>query len=263
MLAAAAAVVAISGALLWLRRRWPAGLAVWLSYVLLLAPVSGLTQSGPQLVAARYSYLACLGFAVLLGARVVWLARRAEAAGGEELGARGRRRRGRALAALGALSWQQARIWRDSETLWTYVVAAEPTAAIGHNISASSYLNQGRLDEAEREIPTALRLSPEWDQAHTNLAALLARQGRMQEAGEVRVQLGYMLLKHGKYQAAVELFQKEVAARPDDAARTTTWAWRCCCGATLRPPSTSSSRRYASTRATSRRAGTSRGAAAQ
>ncbi len=26
-----------------------------------------------------------------------------------------------------------------------------------------------------------------------------------------------MLLKHGKYQAAVELFQREVAARPDDA----------------------------------------------
>jgi Flp pilus assembly protein TadD len=122
------------------------------------------------------------------------------------------------LVALGALSWRQAHIWRDSETLWSYVVATEPTAPIGHNNLGFSYLNQGRLAEAEREILTALRLSPEWDQAHRNLAALLARQGRMKEAGDARAKLGYMLLKHGKYQAAVELFQKEVAARPDDAA---------------------------------------------
>jgi len=123
-----------------------------------------------------------------------------------------------ALAGLGALSWQQAQLWRDSETLWSYVVARDPSAPLGHNNLGFTYLNQGRLDDAEREILAALRLSPEWDLAHTNLAALLARQGRMKEAGEARVQLGYMLLKHGKYQAAVELFQKEVAARPDDPA---------------------------------------------
>jgi protein O-mannosyl-transferase len=218
MLAAAAAVVVISAALFWLRRRWPAGLAVWLSYAVLLAPVSGLTQSGPQLVAARYSYLACLGFALPAGALVAWLARRAVGGGA----GRGWARAGgvvavAALAGLGALSWQQSRIWRDSETLWSYVVASEPTAPIGHNNLGFVYLNQGRLDEADRELSIALRLSPEWDLVHTNLAALLARQGRMKEAGEVRVQLGYMLLKHGKYQAAVDLFQKEVAARPDDA----------------------------------------------
>ena len=40
----------------------------------------------------------------------------------------------------------------------------------------------------------------------------------MQEAGEARAQLGYLLLKQGKYQAAEDLFRKEVAARPDDPA---------------------------------------------
>jgi len=217
MLAAAAAVVAISGVVFWLRRRWPAGLAVWLSYAVLLAPVSGLTQSGPQLVAARYSYLSCLGFAVLLGALVVWLARRAEAGRGQGWARAGGAVAIAALVGLGALSWQQVWIWRDSETLWSYVVAAEPAAPIGHNNLGFVYLNQGRLEEAERELLIAARLSPEWDLVHTNLAVLLVRQGRIREAGEARVQLGYMLLKHGKYQAAVELFQKEVAARPDDA----------------------------------------------
>ena len=219
MLAAAAAVISVSAGLLCLRRRWPAGLAVWLSYLLLLAPVSGLTQSGPQLVAARYSYLSCLGFALLAGAAVVLLARQAAGGGARKGWARaGGVAAVAGLAALGVLSWQQAQIWRDSETLWSYVVATEPTAAIGHNNLGFSYLKQGRLEEAEREILTSLRLSPEWDQAHTNLAALRARQGRMKEAGEARARLGYLLLTQGKHQAAIDLFQKEVASRPDDAA---------------------------------------------
>jgi hypothetical protein len=79
MVASAAATVALTGGLLWLRRWWPAGLAVWVSYIVLLAPVSGIVQSGPQLVAVRYSYLACLGWALLVGGAVRLLARRAAA----------------------------------------------------------------------------------------------------------------------------------------------------------------------------------------
>ena len=40
----------------------------------------------------------------------------------------------------------------------------------------------------------------------------------MKEAGEARARLGYLLLAQGKHHAAVELFQREVASRPDDAA---------------------------------------------
>jgi len=47
---------------------------------------------------------------------------------------------------------------------------------------------------------------------------VLARQGRFVEAGEARAQLGYLLLKHRKFDEAVALFQKEVSVRPGDAA---------------------------------------------
>ena len=50
------------------RHRWPAGLACWIVYLLLLAPVSGVAQSGLQLVADRYSYLSCMVWAILLAA---------------------------------------------------------------------------------------------------------------------------------------------------------------------------------------------------
>ena len=75
MLASAALVIGLTAVLVWLRRRWPGGLAVWLGYVVLVAPVSGIIQSGPQLVAARYSYLPGLGLALLVGGGVCRLGR--------------------------------------------------------------------------------------------------------------------------------------------------------------------------------------------
>ncbi len=216
MVGAVAAVAVLTAVFVWLRRRWPAGLAVWISYALLLAPVSGLAQSGPQLVAARYSYLACLGWALLVGGAVSALARRASEH-------RAWARAGLAVAAavsiaLGVLSWRQTGIWRDSETLWSYAVGLDPDSALAHNNLGFTYLNKGRLDEAEREILTALKLRPEWELAQTNMAAILARQGRLEKAGEARAQLGYLYMKHKNYGAAIALFQKEVDARPGDAA---------------------------------------------
>lgn len=219
MVASAAAVVALTGGFLWLRRRWPAGLAVWVSYIVLLAPVSGIVQSGPQLVAVRYSYLACLGWALLVGGAVSLLARSAAAG---RLG-HGWARVGvvamiACFVGLGVLSWRLTRVWHDSETLWSYVVSLDPASSIGHNNLGYAYLNRGNLDAAEREILTALRLDPEWELAQTNLAVVLFRQGRFEQAGEARTQLGSLLLKHRKYRAAAELYQKEVNARPGDPA---------------------------------------------
>jgi Flp pilus assembly protein TadD len=116
------------------------------------------------------------------------------------------------------LSWRLVWVWRDSETLWAYAVSLEPTSPLAHGNLGFAYLNRARLPEAERETRTALRLAPEWELGQQNLAAVLARQERYVEAGEARAQLGYLLLKHAKYDDAVALFQKEVAARPADAA---------------------------------------------
>jgi tetratricopeptide (TPR) repeat protein len=219
MLASAAGVIGLTAVLVWLRRQWPAGLAVWISYVVLVAPVSGIIQSGPQLVAARYSYLPGLGLALLVGGAVGRLGRWAVE--------RPRSRRwalaGLAVvvvgyAGLAVLSWRLVWVWRDSETLWVYAVSLEPTSPLAHGNLGFAYLNRGRLPEAERETRVALRLAPEWELGQQNLAAVLAWQERFVEAGEARAQLGYLLLKHRKYDVAVTLFQKEVSVRLGDAA---------------------------------------------
>src|SRR5437867_3306283 len=59
--------------IIMLRRCWPVGLAVWACYLIFLVSVSGFVQSGLQLVVDRYSYMACLGWAVLAGGGLFYL----------------------------------------------------------------------------------------------------------------------------------------------------------------------------------------------
>ena len=66
-LAAALAVLALTVVAVLLRRRWPAILAAWATYVVVLLPVSGLVHSGSHLVAERYGYLPGAALALLLG----------------------------------------------------------------------------------------------------------------------------------------------------------------------------------------------------
>src|SRR5438128_558368 len=61
-------VLAVTAIALALRRRWPGLPAAWLAYVVVLLPVLGIAQNGPQLAADRYTYLAVLGWAILAGA---------------------------------------------------------------------------------------------------------------------------------------------------------------------------------------------------
>src|SRR5207244_11693693 len=103
--------VGASVGLVLARRPWPAALAVWLVYGLTLAPVSGIVHDGPQLVADRYSYLSCLGLALLVGAGVTAAVSR---------GAITRRLRAAGVLAgfgwivrLAVLTLEQLPVWRD------------------------------------------------------------------------------------------------------------------------------------------------------
>src|SRR5207249_4634909 len=60
--------VAITAIVLSLRRRMLGLPAAWLAYLVVLLPVLGIFQSGPQIAADRYTYLAGLGWAILAGA---------------------------------------------------------------------------------------------------------------------------------------------------------------------------------------------------
>lgn len=191
-LSGGAAVAAVTAAAIALRRRFPAALLVWFCYLVTLSPVLGLVKGGAQAVADRYSYLSCLGLAILLGA-------------GIRAGLRAAPRPARiacallsclVISVLALLSWRQQRVWRDPETLWTHAVAVNPEADFPRGILGMVLDKQGRFEEAAAQYREALRLNPGLWKAHNYLGSDLAALGRFDEAAghyreAVRLNPGY------------------------------------------------------------------------
>lgn len=168
-------------ALLVARRRWPAGLAVWSAYVVTLAPVGGLAvHAGPQIAADRYTYLACLGVALLAGGAVVlgqhapWLGQplRRIAAGGLVA----------ALVGLAVLAWKQSAVWHDSVSLWEHAVAVDPSCARCQRGLGVSRYAAGASSAAVDSLRRAVMLRPDLLEFQADLGIVLLGLERPAEA---------------------------------------------------------------------------------
>jgi tetratricopeptide (TPR) repeat protein len=225
----AIAVGIITGGVLLTRRRWPAGLAVWLYYAGTLAPVSGIVHVGPQLTADRYSYLSCLGWALLVGAGVCAVVR---------AGATGKLRPSVArLAAVGgtvwllglaALTWQQVQVWRDSDTLWRYAIEINPNCAACHTGLAVVLINQGYTALAMPHLQRALALRPDKVLPHELSGYASARLRRLSEASQdfrraleldpanaqARYNLGTTLMLEGELDEGIEQLRQAIRLKP-------------------------------------------------
>jgi Tfp pilus assembly protein PilF len=206
--ASAAVVVALTAALVSLRRRWPAALAAWIAYAVALTPVLGLVQVWRQIVAERYSYLACLGFALLGGGALLSLLRRASTARAPATASRAPAATpsvatrppadappalaGRAAAivaaaallllALAALTARQVHVWHDSETLWRSALASQPDNYLAHQSLGVELVRQGRLREAEESYRRSLALKDDEADVLADLGGLALSAERYAEA---------------------------------------------------------------------------------
>jgi Flp pilus assembly protein TadD len=231
VLAGAAFSIGVTIALIVLRHRWPAGLAAWSMYVVMLLPVSGLLINiDPQIVADRYSYLSCLGWAVVAGAGVAAIAR---AVGAGAI----RPALGRAAAVIGAswlvalalLTWQQTLVWRDSATLWAHAVAVSPDCALCENRLGAALFNRRELAPAVAHLERAVTLRPDRAAYHRELGIALLWTNRPAEAlprlqlaldrapadGDLRSSLGLALLWSDRLADAESQFRQVLARRPD------------------------------------------------
>jgi tetratricopeptide (TPR) repeat protein len=220
------------------RRRWPAAMASWIAYLLLLAPVLGIAQSGLQLVADRYSYLSCMVWAILLAAALprFWWSESSGIA----------RSVGAALLIgiplfvlfwLGILTWKQTGIWHDSERLWSHALAVSPSGMA--NLHVGRFIAQrGDLAEGEKHLRRAVEFNPKNDVFQSNLALVLARQGNLPEAtvhfyraleinpGDPATlnNMGITLAQQGKLDEAIQHFQRSLEIKPNDASGHTNMA---------------------------------------
>lgn len=176
-------VLALTVGFFLTRKPWPAGLASWLCYAVILIPVLGIVPFGPQVVADRYSYLSCLGWAVLAGAGLFYFRRRWSDG---RLSARAFTLVDTSgvliLVVLSILSWRQSQIWHDSERLWQHALAVDDKTSFAHNLLGLALAERGEIQQAIEHFRAALRIDPGFAEAHNNLGYFLARQGSREEA---------------------------------------------------------------------------------
>jgi len=217
-------------------RRWPGLPAVWTAYVLVLLPVLGIFQNGPQITADRYSYLAGLGWATLAGGGLLSWCRTSETSK-TTLPTTPLIAATVIVGVLGILAWQQAQVWHDSATLWSYTVSIEPDSPVAHGKLGDELALQGKLAEAIDHYHEAIRLKPDDAEAETNLGALLVQQGKPNEAVEhfqraLRLKPDLAPAEHdwamalesqNKVNEALEHLRQAVRLKPDFAEAHTSW----------------------------------------
>jgi tetratricopeptide (TPR) repeat protein len=168
-----AAVVAIVTAGAYFNRgRAPWALAAWATYAVIVSPVLGWAQSGPQIAADRYTYLASLPWSALVAGGLL------RAAGG---GVPLRRAVGAGMAivlvVLGGLTLRQSRVWSDSFSLFDHAVRIDPGNALALNNRGKAKSLRGDVRGALDDYGASIKADPDLAQAFANRGYLLLTVG--------------------------------------------------------------------------------------
>jgi tetratricopeptide (TPR) repeat protein len=209
------------------------GLALWAAYLILLLPALGLTEH-PHYTSDRYDYIPGLAWALIL-AGILW-----------KLSARPKLRAGGiacalALAALWAgLSFQQARIWRNSLGLFEYMVGElgdDPRRADLRRRLGGMYASLGRFEDAARQYETSLRLAPaaktyqaaaEFFERHGDAQAALTNYVawlQLEPDPLIHLRAAAQLSRLGRSREAIVHYRQALSLRPDFAPALEKLAW--------------------------------------
>jgi tetratricopeptide (TPR) repeat protein len=166
------ALAALAIAVAFVASRRHRGLAAIIAATtVMMLPLIGLVQNGPQIAADRYTYHAAAALSVLPALLLFrWHSRGALALAAG------------VLAVLGVLTWRQTLVWHDSEALWTRVLEVDGTSSLGQIGLGNVRIEQQRYAEALDHYQRGVALDPDYAEGQNNLASLLARSGRLSEA---------------------------------------------------------------------------------
>ncbi len=174
---AALLVAAVSFAVFKAWRRAPYLLTGWLWYLVILTPVLGFIQAGPQARADRYTYVSMTGIAIIAAWGLDDLLRRFP---------RSRRPAAAAacvvLAVFGAASFQQVRHWRTTETLFRRALDVTTGNYVAHHGLGTALVGTGRLDEGLVHLKAAVSLAPGFPEAQLDLGRALLAANQPEEA---------------------------------------------------------------------------------
>jgi tetratricopeptide (TPR) repeat protein len=229
--ACAFAAAVLAAAVRWVGR-WP--LAAALYFAVSLGPALGFVNVFPMrysFVADHYQYLASIGPLSLLvcGSAALWQALRWRGGAAPVALRRAARAAAPVLAlSLAALTWSQAHIYRDVETLWRDTLRKNPRAWMAHNNLGLLLLERNELRAAEQHFEQALAVKADDSFAMNNLGLVYARRGELQRAAEwfaraVQIDptqaeaannLGNVFAQTGQWESAEAAFRLALQRRP-------------------------------------------------
>ncbi len=206
------------------RRRFPYLAVGWFWYLLTLVPVIGLVQVGYQAIADRYTYLPLIGLFLLLTWGIAdlssrWRYRKSALAGAAFL----------ILVILASQTWAQVGYWKESVHLFEHSGEAVPDNYFAHSQLCIVLTERGDLAQAGPHCLEAVRLRPNWSEAHNGLGSFLQREGKLDEAiAQYRQALrlkpddiqannnvGYALIQQGAPEEAVGPLSHALKLDPD------------------------------------------------
>ncbi len=145
------------------------------------------------------------------------------------------------LLLLGVLTWQQAGVFVNAETLWQATFDRNPNCVMAVvNLGDCYFHENGRMKDALAMDYLGLRLDPESIQALNNLGNVFAKQGLPDEAvGYYRralaispacamatFNLANTLEKEGRFAEAIAAYQEGLKHNPDAPQMLNNLAWR-------------------------------------
>ncbi len=170
------------GACAWMvRRRHPVFLFALGFFMLATLPVSNLLFPIGTIMGERLMYLPSFGFCLALGA-VMQMALTRAAGGSRALVTLSLALIVGLSAAYAAGSVLRNRVWRDDESFVRATLQSSPTSARMHKQYGASLIRQGRLEEAQAEMESALKILPDFPEAYNDLGMALTLQGKIDEA---------------------------------------------------------------------------------
>ena len=174
---AAVILVAITVGVILLRHRLPFLVTGWLWFLGTLVPVIGLVQAGDQGRADRFTYVPLIGLFIALTWLCVFAADKWKVENGARTAA--------AVAVVAAFVFvtrQQLMYWKDDLSLWERAVSVTSGNYRAEEHFGVALTDRGRLAEGIQHYEAALRIWPEYPEAHNNLGAAFMDQGRHADA---------------------------------------------------------------------------------
>ena len=132
------------------------------------------------------------------------------------------------LPGFALLTWRQAGMYTDMETLWRKTLARNPDCSMAHNNLGLLLGNQGRAEESMEHYQKSIQINLNNPEAHYNLGNALAAKGRFDEAIEnyrkaIQIDpnyavaldnLGVALAAKGQFDEAIENYYKAIQIIP-------------------------------------------------